>query len=646
MEKLNPNPQRPNEAHPLMVLLIEDAAADTQLLREALAGQPGLPIELLYADRLSTGLQRLNEGGVDVVLLDLVLPDSQGLETLIKVRHHAPRVPVVVLTASDDEAVAVQALQHGAQDYLVKASVQTSRDLLARSIRYAIERHRVERLKDEFVNTVSHELRTPLSTIQEFTGILFDQISGPLTNEQREYLAIIRSNIERLTRMIDNLLDMARIDAGHAVLKKAVTEAAPFVQQTVQSMRPLAKNKGVELEVRVPDELPPLYADADKVTQVLVNLLSNAIKFTQGPGRVTVTVSEGASDLAFSVADTGVGIAEGDVPKLFEKFSRVQHASGDEGTRGTGLGLAISKRLVELHGGLIGVTSRLGQGSTFTFTLPKYHETELFHELFQAGIEKAKQRQGRFSSVVLSVQNFQELKARHGVAETARLLNEVEAVLRGTVRRRDGGDLVLRWRRGEMVVVLAEADQHGAQAMAQRVRRVLEQRSFTIGSETLHLPFLVVTATYPEEGTTELELLRLTERRLQQPAQVKGRILVVDDEPKIRKLLRQALELQDYDVFTAASGPDALEQLRRQPVDLVLLDLMMPVMDGYEVYHLLKENPKTKEIPVIIVTAKGERKDRQLGINGAAYNYIAKPFEIDSLLAKVREVLVQQLVKP
>ncbi len=639
-------PQRPNEPRPLTVLLIEDVAEDARLMQEALAGQRDMPVQLVHADRLSTGLKRLSEGGVDAVLLDLVLPDSEGMETLIKVRHHAPRVPVVVLTASNDGALAVQALQQGAQDYLVKASVQASRDLLARSLRYAIERHRMERLKDEFVSTVSHELRTPLSTIQEFTAILIDQLAGPLTDEQREYLGIIRANIQRLTRMIDNLLDMARIDAGHAVLRKAVTDITPLVEQTVQSIRPLAKNKGLELEVRLPGGLPALYADADKITQVLINLISNAIKFTPGPGRVTVSVSEGENDLTFSVADTGVGIAAQDVPKLFEKFSRVHHPVTDEGTRGTGLGLAISKRLVELHGGGIGVTSRPDKGSTFTFTLPKYHETELFHELFKSGIEKAKQQQGRFSIVVVSVQSFQELKGQYGLEEATRLLNEVEEALRGTVRRRDGGDLVLRWRRGETVIVLAEADQKGAHAMGQRVKRVLEQRQFAVGHTTIRLPLLVVTATYPDEGTTELELLRLTERRLQQPDQAKGRIMVVDDEPKIRKLLREALELQHYDVFTAASGPDALAQLRRQPVDLVLLDLMMPVMDGYEVYHLLKENPQTKEIPVIIVTAKGERKDRQLGINGASYNYLAKPFEIDTLLAKVREVLVQQPVKP
>ena len=146
----------------------------------------------------------------------------------------------------------------------------------------------------------------------------------------------------------------------------------------------------------------------------------------------------------------------------------------------------------------------------------------------------------------------------------------------------------------------------------------------------------------PDEAMTEDELLKLTEQRLQQTNTVKTRIMVVDDEPKIRQFLKEALELREYEVLAAASGPDALEQLKSQRVHLILLDLMMPVMDGYEVYHLLKENPDTKEVPVIIVTAKGERKDRQLGMDGAPYNYVAKPFQLEDLLAKVREVLQQQ----
>ena len=335
------------DKQPIKILLIEDAPEDAQLMQEALAHeQQAFPCEVIHADRLTSGLKYLAAGGVDVILLDLGLPDSGGLDTLAKVRTRAPKIPIVILTASDDDTVAVQALQRGAQDYLVKGYVQVYRNLLGRSIRYAIERHRSERMKDEFVSTVSHELRTPLATIREFTAILSDEISGPLTRDQREYLTIIKSNVDRLTRMIDNLLDMAKIEAGQVILSKGIIEIQPLVEQTVQSLRPFANNKHIDLAIDVPAGLPTLFADADKVTQVLVNLISNAIKFTPGSGRITVRVVEEPNDIAFSVQDTGVGILPEDLPRLFEKFQQVHAILIEGASKGTGLGLAISKRLV------------------------------------------------------------------------------------------------------------------------------------------------------------------------------------------------------------------------------------------------------------------------------------------------------------
>ncbi|HLD77903.1 MAG TPA: hybrid sensor histidine kinase/response regulator, partial [archaeon] len=341
-----------DDKKPVTILIIEDTPEDAKLLQEALAEEKGAAFELTHAGSVRAGLQRLQAGGIDLVLLDLVLPDSQGIETLVKVRDRSPWVPIVVLTSSDDDALALEALERGAQDYLVKGYVQVYRSLLPRAIRYALERTRANRVKDEFVSTVSHELRTPLATMREFTAILADQIAGPLTADQKEYLGIIQANVNRLTRMIDNLLDMAKIEAGQILLDKAVVEVGPLVDQTVQSLRPLASNKQVELQLRIPTGMPVLFADADKVTQVLINLLSNAIKFTDHGGRITIAVEEQPNDLEFSVSDTGIGIAADDLPKLFEKFQQVPSLSR-ESAKGTGLGLAISKRLVELHGGRI-----------------------------------------------------------------------------------------------------------------------------------------------------------------------------------------------------------------------------------------------------------------------------------------------------
>ncbi len=731
----------------IRVLLIEDNLGDARLIREALADVRSASFEVTWADRLSLGLKYLTDGGIDIVLLDLSLPDSHGMETFIRAHAEAPNVPIVVLTGLDDELLAVEAAQKGAQDYLSKAYVQVDSTFLVRSIRYAIERKRaerelarlasfpeqspnpiiemeisgavtylnpaarsefpdlipmvpghplvellkaaaetlrqerkqsitlevtlgskvyeqhvsylpesnvvrsysvdvterkqVDRLKDEFLSTVSHELRTPLTTIKEFIGIISDKIAGPVTPEQQEYFGIIKANINRLARIINDLLDMGKIEAGQIQLNKEVIHIGPMLEHVVQSMRPLAANRQIELKLDVPAPMSTIYADGDKVTQVLINLVGNAIKFTQGSGTITIRVIDEAATVQFSVIDTGVGIPTEDVPKLFQKFHQLKPMTGGSGSQGTGLGLAISKRLVELHGGNIWVTSILGQGSTFSFTLPRYDVEEVFKKYFRSGIEQAKRKQGRFSIVLIALVDFLEIKSHFGPEPTSQLLRDVEAIVRETVRR-SAGDLVTRWQRGEMVVVLAEVDRGGSRAIAERIKTIINGRTFTILSQPVDVKIITATATYPDEAVTEDALLDFIERQLGRVEQPLARVLVVDDEPKIRQFLKESLEIRDFEVLTAASGLDALDSLKQQPVDLILLDLMMPVMDGYEVYHLLKENSSTKDIPVVIVTAKGERKDRQLGLEGSTYNYITKPFDIEELIGKIRSVLVQR----
>jgi signal transduction histidine kinase/GGDEF domain-containing protein len=626
------------EPQTIRVLLIEDRPDEARRIEEELACAANASFQVTRVDQLSSGLSVLAEGGVDVVLLDLNLSEGPGLEIFSNIQSWAPKVPVVVLTSVDDEAVALKAMQQGAQDYLVKGQVNTG--LLTRSLRYAIERKRMDYLKDEFVNTVSHELRTPLATIREFTALLVDLVAGPLTSSQHEYLSIIQSNIDRLSRIIDDLLDIAKIESGKVALHKTVFEADGLVEHVLQTLRPLAGNKQLAFDVQLPQKLPSLYADADKVTQVLINLIGNAIKFTEGPGHITLKVVEQPNEIQFSVADPGIGIAAEDVPKLFEKFQQLHPNAGGSGSKGTGLGLAISKRLVEVHGGRIWVESAPGRGSTFSFTLPKYHPDELFHEYFSSAIAHAKRAHGHFSIVTVCVTGFQGLLEDRGTEGLSRELRDLEAALHGVVRNRPGGDIVVRWRRGEIVIILAETDKTGAQAMVRRIRQAMPAAN----GKAAALPVTLSAATYPEDGTTEQELLRVTEERLHAPPHPKTRVLIVDDEPKIRQFLKEVLEMQDYEVDTAASGPDGLEQLKTRKADLVLLDLTMPVMDGYEVYHLLKENPRTKDIPVIIVTARGDRKDRQLGLqqHGSAYNYLTKPFQMDELIAKIHEVLLQQ----
>ncbi len=660
---------------PISLLLFEDDEGQALLTREALE-RDGFVVEACKTGR--EGLERLLSKDYQVYLIDMQLPDIAGVEVLRRINTLKPGSVSIIVTGHGDEVAAVEAMKLGAYDYIVKSPYMGHLAALPVVIREGIERRhlkdereelqtelweharlleernaelrraneelkRLDQLKSDLVSMVSHELRTPLATIKEFTAILSDQIAGPLTSDQQEYLTIVSANVERLARIIDDLLDMAKIEAGRVLLQKALVQLPPVLEHVTQSMRPLAESKHIQLEVQWPEQEPAgAFADADKLTQVLVNVVSNAIKFTDGPGRVTIRVAERSNDIEFSVTDTGIGIAPEDLPKLFEKFQQFRRSAGPTGaTKGTGLGLAISKRLVELHGGRIWAASTPGKGSTFFFTLPKYHVEEVFREYLRTGLEQAKRHQGCFSIIVVSVLNFRDLKALYGLEETSRFLKELEGLLQDTVRH-SAGDVVIRWQRGEMVVILAEVNRGGSQVIADRIKRLLEERAFTIEGQAVKCGVEAATATYPDEASTEDELLRVAEGRLQRVEQAHTRIMVIDDEPKIRTFIKEALELREYDVLAAASGPDALEQLKTQKVDLILMDLVMPVMDGYEVYHLLRENPETKDIPVIIVTAKGERKDRQLGLDGAHYNYVTKPFQLEDLLAKVREVLVQQ----
>lgn len=665
---------------PTTILLIEDDEGHAALTKAALERE-GFTVDVSRTGR--DGLDRIFRTDYDVHLLDIQLPDLSGVEVLRRIKTMKPSSVSIIVTGHGNEAAAVEAMKLGAYDYVVKSPEMGYLSVLPMRIRDVLDRHhlkeereqlqtelweharlleernvelrraneelkKLDQLKSDFVSMVSHELRTPLSTIKEFTEILADQIAGPVTDQQTEYLRIIKGSTGRLFRIITDLLEMTRMDAGQLLLNKSLVEPLVIVEEVLQSLRPLAQTKSITLAADVPPGLSAIFADEDKLAQVLVNLISNAIKFTEAGGKIQVRAAEQPTEMAFHVSDTGVGIDAKDLPKLFEKFQQLRHPIERTrgGAKGTGLGLAISKRLVELHGGRIGVTSELGKGSTFSFTLPKYDADQVFRECLHAGIELAKRRQSRFSIGLIAIANFEQFKQRYGMQESMRLLKQVEHLIKETVRRRQG-DVVIRWHRGEMVVILAEADQAGSLAISERIKRLATKRTFAAGDQVLKLSLVTTTATYPDEASTEEELLKLTESRLRQLEAQKTRVLVVDDEENVRDLLKQTLEHEGYEVVTAAGGPEALEQLKGASVDLILLDLLMPVMDGYEFYHLLREDPKTKEVPVIVVTAKGERKDRRLGSEHPTYNYLTKPFQLEELLVKMQQALQQvQLSRP
>jgi signal transduction histidine kinase len=369
------------------VLLIEDNPGDADLVRLRLVeGQS--PVKVHCVTRLSDGLASLAIETPSVVLLDLNLPDSRGAETFRKVIEYAPHVPIVVLSGQDDEALALKAVHQGVQDYLVKGNISSKH--LERSIRYAVERQGMIRaleitqkqqleFKNQFLSHVSHELRTPLTCIHQFVTILLDGLAGPLAPDQNDHLKTILKSVNQLHAMIRDLLEATRAESGKLRITLRCIAVGDLVRQTIAMMKPMADEKHLGLEMALDQRLPLVYADPDRVLEILINLVENAIKFTPSDGAIMVQanlVDADSNSVYVAVSDTGRGMGPEAKALIFERLYQ-DGDSIDDNRSGLGLGLFICREIVRLHQGRIWVSSEPGQGSTFTFTLPIYSLAKL-----------------------------------------------------------------------------------------------------------------------------------------------------------------------------------------------------------------------------------------------------------------------------
>ncbi|MFG0317968.1 MAG: ATP-binding protein [Planctomycetota bacterium JB042] len=369
------------------ILVVDDSRADRQLCKVILEAVPAR--EFLEASRGEEAVAMHARHRPDCVILDQGLPDMSGLEVARRLLAADADAAIVMLTGSTAIDVAIGALRQGVVDYVSKERL--SREALNRSVMNALRvrdlkqrkaaAHRLleETVRDlrtknrevrSFYHTLSHELKTPLTSMQEFLSILLDEIPGSINEEQEEYLTIVRQNCRRLSRHVNDILDVTRIETGKLSLDRAIQEPARLVSDAVASAGPVASRKGLRLLSKVEPDLPEVFADAARIAQVLSNLLGNAMKFTETSGTIRVEArAAGAEFVEFLVADTGRGIDADSQPLIFDRL--FQAREGDAALEsGTGLGLNICRDLVRLHGGEIAVDSVLGHGSTFRFSIP------------------------------------------------------------------------------------------------------------------------------------------------------------------------------------------------------------------------------------------------------------------------------------
>ena len=351
----------------LTVLLVEDNEDDRIIVRESLQGVSAENFELIWVERLAPALDLLCRQTVDVILLDLGLPDSGGLESLIKITQKAPDLPVVVFTGLQDEAMGLEAIKRGAQDYLVKGQINTG--VIQRVVQYAIERKRVLVMKDHFVNIASHEIQGPLGTLREILKQFLEGLIGPVNENQQKFLNMGLRVVERMSRTVSSLLALAKMESGKVELKKGIFNFAGLAQEILQSFQFLIPGKKVDLRMICLSERVDLYADRDKIAQVFTNLIHNALKFTL-QGRIEVEIRDRGDEIFCSVADTGTGIPEENLAEIFNKYAQFGKKSA-AAESGAGLGLSICKEIIELHGGKIGAESKPQKGTKIFFSLPK-----------------------------------------------------------------------------------------------------------------------------------------------------------------------------------------------------------------------------------------------------------------------------------
>jgi len=484
----------------------------------------------------------------------------------------------------------------------------------------------IDRLKSEFLSTVSHDLRTPLTSIKGYVDLILDGDAGEISDIQREFLEIVKHNNDRLVKLINDVLDISKIESGRVHFRIEPIQLEDVVHDVIDTFKNLMAQKKIRLITDIPQALGSVAADQDRIGQVVMNLVSNALKYTPAGGTIEVNLKEEGHRLIFSVIDTGIGISSEDQKYLFTRFFRVDSSLTQE-VGGSGLGLSICKSIINLHGGEIWIESELGQGSNFSFSLPlavkgapsklkKFAEHDRKILVIDSDPDAA-----RIVQRYLEKEGHSVIKA-FDAAEALKVAREEEPnliTLDIMMEEMDGFELLQALKNDEktknipVIILSIVTDEH---------------KGYRLGA-----------AGYLTKPVNQQKLVRDIENLL---GQTKKRILLVDDDRDLVKLLTLALKRRGFKIEHAYNGLEAIVALKRKTPDLILLDLRMPEMDGYQVIEKLKKSPKTSQIPIIVMTAYhfDETKTDVLKLTA---EQISKPFPVEILASKIQELLGRKL---
>ena len=546
------------------------------------------------------------------------------------------------------------------------ASDVTERKLLEHTLQQKnVELEEASRMKSEFLANMSHELRTPLNSIIGFSEVLRDGLMGEMTGKQRGFIGDIFSSGKHLLSLINDILDLSKVEAGKMTLDLDPVVVSSLLANSLSIVRERAVAHNIRLDMDAPEALGSIQADARKVKQIVYNLLSNAVKFTADGGRVALRAgrvprahvghlsgswtgrnfplvdNEFAEFIGISVTDSGIGIPADGLERLFTPFSQIDSGLARK-FEGTGLGLAMVKILAELHGGAVAVESAMGEGSCFTVWLPVRAPEELTRTSANAPVTPAVPRvealgEARIALVVeddfkavdlirvqLEAEGFSVLHAAS--AEAALVLAVQQPIslitLDMLLPNMDGWEFLSRLkrvpdlRRIPVVIISIVADRNegfalGAAAVMQK----------PISRQELY------------EALEDLGLIPVAQGHT-------PKILIVDDDHSAVELIAVRLLALGSTVLRAYGGRDGIEVARQERPDLIVLDLMMPEVNGFDVVEALKEHPETSRIPILVVTAKEITPEDRVKLNGYVTTIMGKTeFNLDRLTAEVRRAM-------
>lgn len=491
-----------------------------------------------------------------------------------------------------------------AHDELEKRVQARTAELAAANKTLELQNREVERatrLKSRFLASMSHELRTPLNAIVGFSELLAEQTAGQLNDKQKRFVNHIKQGSAHLLQLINDILDLSKIEAGQLELHCEDFQVKDALPEVLSTIRPLAMAKNIQVQHMVGTD-GAIYADRVRFKQILYNLISNAVKFTPKDGQIDIDCHEDGNSVLISVTDTGIGIRVEDQAVIFEEFRQVE-GSADTTHEGTGLGLAITKRLVEQQGGRISVESEPGRGSRFSFTLPAGSRTlrspypldELNPAPGVLGVRRTK-------PLVLIVDD--EVPARELLATY--LDSEYQIAM-----AESGPEAVKRAKQLRPAAITLDVFMPGGNGFDTLVELRKEP-------ETANIPIIIVSIVDQKQVGFALGAADYLIKPIRKPVLLEtirkhvpsaaddddATILLVDDDPRTLELLGEILRSAGYETQSVESGARALEVLSSKIVSAVLLDLLMPGMDGFEVIRHVRKEVTLRDLPIFVMTGK------------------------------------------